>query len=186
MSSTAIGGLFGPGEPTTTAMTTEALVAAGLSPTGLAGGRVAAWQGNLRLGDNKVFVAEADEYDRSFLALKPTVATVTNVESDHLDIYAQSPVAAYRQDSQSLRVREVETQSSVVEGRDDRGLPVRAELKFYFFRVEAQKRADPVQRLWRLFVVRLDPERACVIGRVTTQEAARRLADGRLACSNAP
>ena len=76
------------GKTTTTAMTTEALAAAGLSPTGLAGGRVAAWHGNLRLGSNKVFVAEADEYDRSFLALKPTVATVTNVESDHLDIYA--------------------------------------------------------------------------------------------------
>ncbi|HRQ79443.1 MAG TPA: Mur ligase family protein, partial [Gemmatimonadaceae bacterium] len=35
-----------------------------------------------------VFVVEADEYDRSFLALWPTVAVVTNVEADHLDIYA--------------------------------------------------------------------------------------------------
>jgi len=76
------------GKTTTTAMTTEALAAAGLAPTGLAGGRVSAWHGNLRLGDGKVFVVEADEYDRSFLALAPTVATVTNVEPDHLDIYA--------------------------------------------------------------------------------------------------
>ncbi len=76
------------GKTTTTAMTTEALAAAGLAPTGLAGGRVSAWHGNLRLGDRKLFVVEADEYDRSFLALKPTVATVTNVEPDHLDIYA--------------------------------------------------------------------------------------------------
>ena len=75
------------GKTTTTVMTTEALAAAGLSPTGLAGGRVSAWHGNLRVGGNSVFVVEADEYDRSFLALTPTVAVVTNVEPDHLDIY---------------------------------------------------------------------------------------------------
>ena len=75
------------GKTTTTVMTTEALAAAGLSPTGLAGGRVSAWQGNLRVGANSVFVVEADEYDRSFLALTPTVAVITNVEPDHLDIY---------------------------------------------------------------------------------------------------
>jgi len=76
------------GKTTTTVMTTEALAAAGASPTGLAGGRVAAWQGNLRIGSQKLFVVEADEYDRSFLALTPTVAVITNVETDHLDVYA--------------------------------------------------------------------------------------------------
>ena len=75
------------GKTTTTVMATEALAAAGRAPTGLAGGRVAAWHGNLRAGDNTLFVVEADEYDRSFLALTPTVAVVTNVETDHLDIY---------------------------------------------------------------------------------------------------
>lgn len=75
------------GKTTTTAMTTEALAAAGLTPTGLAGGRVAAWHGNLRAGSDRLFVVEADEYDRSFLALQPTVAVITNVEPDHLDIY---------------------------------------------------------------------------------------------------
>jgi UDP-N-acetylmuramate--alanine ligase len=49
---------------------------------------VAAWNGNLRAGDHTLFVVEADEYDRSFLALSPTIATITNVEADHLDIYA--------------------------------------------------------------------------------------------------
>jgi UDP-N-acetylmuramate--alanine ligase len=68
-------------------MTTEALKAAGLDPTGVAGGRVAAWHGNLSDGSNTIFVVEADEYDRSFLALAPTVAVVTAVEADHLDIY---------------------------------------------------------------------------------------------------
>ena len=75
------------GKTTTTVMTTDALRAAGLEPTGIAGGRVGAWKGNLSVGGEKLFVVEADEYDRSFLALTPTVAVVTNVEADHLDIY---------------------------------------------------------------------------------------------------
>ena len=75
------------GKTTTTVMTTEALAAAGLQPTGVVGGRVGSWGGNLRHGGTSLFVVEADEYDRSFLALAPTVAVVTNVEADHLDIY---------------------------------------------------------------------------------------------------
>jgi len=75
------------GKSTTTVMTTEALAAAGKDPTGVVGARVSAWGGNLSRGGADVFVVEADEYDRSFLALHPTVAVVTNVEADHLDIY---------------------------------------------------------------------------------------------------
>jgi UDP-N-acetylmuramate--alanine ligase len=76
------------GKTTTTVLTTEALAAAGLAVTGVVGGRVGAWGGNLRYDGAERFVVEADEYDRSFLALTPTVAVVTNVEADHLDIYA--------------------------------------------------------------------------------------------------
>jgi UDP-N-acetylmuramate--alanine ligase len=75
------------GKTTTTVMTTEALTAAGRTPTGVVGGRVAEWGGNLRFGGLDLFVVEADEYDRSFLALTPTIAVVTNIEADHLDIY---------------------------------------------------------------------------------------------------
>jgi UDP-N-acetylmuramate--alanine ligase len=75
------------GKTTTTVLTTEALAAAGLAPTGVVGGRVGAWGGNLKFGGAERFVVEADEYDRSFLALTPGVAVVTNVEADHLDIY---------------------------------------------------------------------------------------------------
>ena len=75
------------GKTTTTVMTTAALAAAGLRPTGIAGGRVGEWNGNLRYEGNELFVVEADEYDRSFLTLSPTVAVVTNIEADHLDIY---------------------------------------------------------------------------------------------------
>jgi UDP-N-acetylmuramate--alanine ligase len=76
------------GKTTTTVMTTEALAGTAASPTGIVGGRVQRWGGNLRWGGGDTVVVEADEYDRSFLALHPTIAVVTNVEADHLDIYA--------------------------------------------------------------------------------------------------
>src|SRR5213595_1312044 len=75
------------GKTTTTVMVTEALAAAGRDPTGLAGGRVARWGGNARVGGRELYVVEADEYDRAFLSLRPTVAVVNNVEADHLECY---------------------------------------------------------------------------------------------------
>jgi UDP-N-acetylmuramate--alanine ligase len=75
------------GKTTTTVMATEALTAAGLSPTGIAGGRVSAWGGNARVAGDDLFVVEADEYDKAFLTLHPTVAIVNNVEPDHLECY---------------------------------------------------------------------------------------------------
>jgi len=75
------------GKTTTTVMATEALAAAGLAPTGLAGGRVGLWGGNARLDGDALFVVEADEYDQAFLALHPAVAVVNNVEADHLECY---------------------------------------------------------------------------------------------------
>src|SRR2546422_538408 len=75
------------GKTTTTVMVTEALTAAGRNPTGLAGGRVAAWGGNARIGGDDLFVVEADEYDKAFLSLQPTIAVVNNVEADHLECY---------------------------------------------------------------------------------------------------
>jgi UDP-N-acetylmuramate--alanine ligase len=75
------------GKSTTTVMTTEALTAAGLDPTGLAGGRVNDWGGNARLGSDRLYVVESDEYDQAFLTLSPKVAVVNNVEADHLECY---------------------------------------------------------------------------------------------------
>lgn len=75
------------GKTTTTAMTTEAMAAAGFAVTGLAGGRVEAWGGNARLGGDELYVVEADEYDQAFLTLHPTIAVVINVEADHLECY---------------------------------------------------------------------------------------------------
>ena len=75
------------GKTTTTAMATEILAAAGRDPTGLVGGHVTGWEGNLRFGAEALFVVEADEYDRSFHTLTPDVAVVTSLDADHLDVY---------------------------------------------------------------------------------------------------
>ena len=74
------------GKTTTTAATAGILAEAGLDPTGFVGGRVQGWGSGLRAGGG-LFVVEADEYDRSFLTLRPSAAVVTSVEADHLDIY---------------------------------------------------------------------------------------------------
>ncbi|HSR41811.1 MAG TPA: UDP-N-acetylmuramate--L-alanine ligase [Longimicrobiales bacterium] len=86
------------GKTSTTAMATQILAEAGRNPTGFVGGRVKGWGGNLRFGSDELFVVEADEYDRSFHALEPTVAVVTNVEADHLDVYGdlEGVRSAYR------------------------------------------------------------------------------------------
>ena len=75
------------GKTSTTAMATSILAEAGLHPTGFVGGRVPGWDSGLYRGHDDLFVVEADEYDRSFLTLKPTIAVVTTLEADHLDIY---------------------------------------------------------------------------------------------------
>ena len=75
------------GKTTTTAMTSAILSEAGLDPTSFVGGSVLGWGGGLRSGSESLFVVEADEYDRSFLTLRPRVLVVTSIEADHLDVY---------------------------------------------------------------------------------------------------
>ncbi len=76
------------GKTTTTAMVSGILEAAGFDPTALVGGKLNGSQSGARIGEGDVFVAEADESDRSFLKLHPTLALVTNVDREHLDTYA--------------------------------------------------------------------------------------------------
>ena len=75
------------GKTTTTSMTGAILMAAGLDPTIIVGGRMRE-MGNARLGRGEYLVAEADEFDRSFLMLSPTLAVVNNIDLDHLDTYS--------------------------------------------------------------------------------------------------
>ena len=75
------------GKTTTTSLTGMVLTEAGFDPTIVVGGQVRILGTNARLGKGDFLVAEADEYDRSFLELTPVVAVITNVEADHLDCY---------------------------------------------------------------------------------------------------
>ncbi len=75
------------GKTTTTGLIAMLLDRAGLDPTFIVGGWLADYDTNARAGHGQPFVVEADEYDRMFLGLKPTVAVVTNVEHDHPDCY---------------------------------------------------------------------------------------------------
>jgi len=75
------------GKTTTTSMIALVLERAGLDPTAVIGGRLSAFGSNARLGQGTYMVAEADESDRSFLMLLPSIAVMTNIDHEHMDTY---------------------------------------------------------------------------------------------------
>jgi len=75
------------GKTTTTSMVALMLERVGLDPTAVIGGRLSAFGSNARLGQSQYMVVEADESDRSFLRLSPTIAVVTNIDREHMDAY---------------------------------------------------------------------------------------------------
>src|SRR5512136_988082 len=75
------------GKTTTTSMISTVLAYGGLDPTMVIGGKLSSIGSNAKIGDGEIIVAEADESDRSFLKLSPTVAVITNIDLEHLDHY---------------------------------------------------------------------------------------------------
>src|SRR6267378_5245638 len=75
------------GKTTTTSMIAVVLERAGVDPTAVIGGRLSAFGSNARLGRSEYLVAEADESDRSFLMLWPTIAVLTNIDHEHMESY---------------------------------------------------------------------------------------------------
>jgi UDP-N-acetylmuramate--alanine ligase len=75
------------GKTTTTSMVATVLGHAKLDPTFVVGGIVRSYRSNARLGKSDLMVVEADESDRSFLMLTPTIAVVTNIDREHMDYY---------------------------------------------------------------------------------------------------
>ncbi|MDZ4225017.1 MAG: UDP-N-acetylmuramate--L-alanine ligase, partial [bacterium] len=75
------------GKTTTTSMIGAVLQEAGLDPTLIIGGKVNSFKSNARLGKGEFLVAEADESDRSFLRLGPTIAVITNIDPEHMENY---------------------------------------------------------------------------------------------------
>ena len=76
------------GKTTTTSMVGLTLTEGGIDPTIIVGGKLSGLGGtNARLGNGEFIVVEADEFDRTFLKLTPTIAALTTLESEHLDTY---------------------------------------------------------------------------------------------------
>jgi UDP-N-acetylmuramate--alanine ligase len=75
------------GKTTVTSMIAVMLAQAGLDPTAVIGGRLDVFGSSARLGKGELMVVEADESDRSFLYLLPSIAVVTNIDREHLDHY---------------------------------------------------------------------------------------------------
>jgi UDP-N-acetylmuramate--alanine ligase len=78
------------GKTTTTSLVASVLAQAGLDPTFVIGGRLNSAGTNAKLGAGQFIVVEADESDASFLNLLPVMATITNIDADHMDTYGQS------------------------------------------------------------------------------------------------
>ncbi|MEE9465498.1 MAG: UDP-N-acetylmuramate--L-alanine ligase [Candidatus Neomarinimicrobiota bacterium] len=75
------------GKTTTSSMIGNMLTTADLDPTMIIGGIVRSLATNYRHGKGNIIVVEADEFDRSFLSLSPTIAVITNINLEHLDCY---------------------------------------------------------------------------------------------------
>ena len=75
------------GKTTTTSMAGLVVAEGGFDPTIIVGGKVASFGSNAVAGEGDIILIEADEYDRTFLRLTPSLAVITNIEADHLDIY---------------------------------------------------------------------------------------------------
>jgi UDP-N-acetylmuramate--alanine ligase len=75
------------GKSTTSGWLIHLLKQAGMDPNFIVGAKISQLDSSSGVADNKYFVAEACEYDRSFLNLKPKIACILNIEQDHLDYY---------------------------------------------------------------------------------------------------
>lgn len=76
------------GKTTTTTMTGHVVQDGSFDPTIIVGGRVHSFdKTNAVVGKGDIIIVEADEYDRTFLKLSPSMAVITNIEAEHLDIY---------------------------------------------------------------------------------------------------
>ncbi len=75
------------GKTTTTSLTGLVVSEGGFDPTIIVGGKVTVFGSNAVTGEGDIIIIEADEYDRTFLRLTPSIAVITNIEADHLDSY---------------------------------------------------------------------------------------------------
>jgi UDP-N-acetylmuramate--alanine ligase len=120
------------GKTTTTGLIAYILQAAGLNPGFVVGGVLADFNANAQAGQGELFVIEADEYARTFLALEPEIAVITNIEHDHPDCYptVEDFIEAFKQFADQVQA------TLVVCGDDERAArlePAKAEVISYGF-----------------------------------------------------
>jgi UDP-N-acetylmuramate--alanine ligase len=131
------------GKTSTTSMLTVAVQACGVDPSFAIGGDLNESGSNAHSGTGDIFVAEADESDRSFLLLAPFGAIVTNVEADHLDNYGS---LAAVEEAFDRFLQTVDPGGFVVVCADDpgaarlRNVPTKARLRTYGRAEEADLR----------------------------------------------
>jgi UDP-N-acetylmuramate--alanine ligase len=76
------------GKTTTTSILSHILFNSKLKFTSFIGGIIRGYESNIILNGNKIFLVEADEYDKTFLKIKPNIASIINIDGDHYDIYS--------------------------------------------------------------------------------------------------
>ena len=136
------------GKTSTTSMLTVAVQACGVDPSFAIGGDLNESGSNAHAGEGDIFVAEADESDRSFLLLAPFGAIVTNVEADHLDNYGDLAAVEAAFDRFLTTVDE---KGFVVVCADDpgaarlRGVPTPARLRTYGRAADADLRLTDLE-----------------------------------------
>jgi UDP-N-acetylmuramate--alanine ligase len=106
------------GKSTTTAMTWSAIKAGGVDASLICGATVRDLESNAYAGSADVFVIEADEYDNTFLALRPDVAVVTTLDHDHVDVF---PTRESYRDAFRAFVRGARQGGAVIAAADDPG-----------------------------------------------------------------
>jgi UDP-N-acetylmuramate--alanine ligase len=135
------------GKTTTTSMIAFVLERSGLDPDAVIGGRLKAFGSGARLGRGEYMVAEADESDRSFLMLWPSIAVMTNIDHEHMESYASF---AELQQAFADFANKVPFYGSVIACADDPNLAavlprVTRKIVTYGFDAEADVRGADVQ-----------------------------------------
>jgi len=127
------------GKTTTSCMVAHILKSSGNDCSAFLGGIAANYQTNVLYGKNDVVVVEADEYDRSFLTLHPSIAIITSMDADHLDIYGDHKQLT---ESFQLFASQIKNGGTLIYKK---GLPVQHTGITYAAGAEADTRAENIR-----------------------------------------
>ncbi|MFN4235149.1 MAG: UDP-N-acetylmuramate--L-alanine ligase [Bacteroidia bacterium] len=132
------------GKTTTSTIIAHIIKQSNLSCAAFLGGIATNYNSNLLLSDKKGWiVVEADEYDRSFLTLFPTIAVITSMDADHLDIYGDKK---FMEESYSLFAQQVKEKGIIIAKKDlQLGKNVKAKIKTYSINSQADYIAENIR-----------------------------------------